>query len=324
MTTTVGAGTQTDRFATAFVRGRCFLDFMHGTGANDPPWQDSARFELWLTSDRATLFKPFTRALYPDAPRSSLDYWESPYGRVIGWHPDAKIFEGRDEQAKYLDHVFARDQRSSLVLRQEIEESGSYGCVVIESKSKSDQLWLAPRLGFAIVKRILVAGKDDRRKITSRCSDFKEADEGLWLPWGVESHSIETVEGVETPVRDFRIEVRQLSVNDAVRDAILEFKPPPGTVTYDAKENATGFEQGGEDLLDFWGVTCSNVFPPAEISPSRLIIYGSVASTVALIVAMIVSLRVARIRAPARSPLTYGYDESQRAVRRTIGTERSL
>ena len=60
MTTTVGAGTQTDRFATAFVRGRCFLDFMHGTGANDPPWQDSARFELWLTSDRATLFKPFT------------------------------------------------------------------------------------------------------------------------------------------------------------------------------------------------------------------------------------------------------------------------
>ena len=107
MTTTVGAGTQTDRFATAFVRGRCFLDFMHGTGANDPPWQDSARFELWLTSDRATLFKPFTRTLYPDAPRSSLDYWESPYGRVIGWHPDAKIFEGRDEQAKYLDHVFA-------------------------------------------------------------------------------------------------------------------------------------------------------------------------------------------------------------------------
>lgn len=302
MVTTEQGGTQTDRYAVAYIPGFCFLDFMHLTGPNTPPWRDNGRFQVWLTPDRATLFKPFKRALYPDRSSELQDYWKSPYGVVTGWHPHAKTFELGDGQPFFLDHLFVPERRDRLVLRQETEEIDSFECVAIKTDSGSGQLWLAPSLGFALVKRITMSGEARQFKKTFYSRNFKEAEEGLWLPWEVESEDFEVVDGKEELLRSFRLELQELAVNDAVPDAIFRFKPPPGTITYDAKDNTVAFEPRGEDLLDLWGAVCWDVFPP---SPPKSTPFWQVALSAATCALGSISLIVAVIgtlctRAPAQ------------------------
>lgn len=266
MTTTVPEGTQTDRLATAFAPGRCLLDFMHRTGRDQRPWQDDARFRLWLTPGGSNVFRPFTRAFYPEVTQEEnafyQRYWTSPYAQVIGWHPKAAVFDKPDPEFPYLDDLFSPEQRADLVFRPETEEIDSLTCVVFACKRRPDRLWLAPQLGFAVVKREMHAGPRGELRTTHRCRKFKETAKGLWLPWEIEVERVEIADGAEKLVRRFRIDVEQLAVNGGVPDALFEFKPPPGTLTYDVKEKVIGFEPGGEDLLDLWGAVCADVFPP--------------------------------------------------------------
>jgi len=266
MTTTVEGHTRIDRFASALAPDRCFLDFMHETRPGTPPWRDNQRFQLWLTADRAVLFKPFSRDFHPqpspEQRKDRQDYWRTPYGSVIGWHPEVRIFQDRLPEPFYLEDVFAPDQRSQLLLGSETEEVDSLQCLAFETKSKSEKLWLAPHLGFALVKRVMLPGRNNQFKNAFRCGKFKEVADGLWLPMEVESEKLDVSGGVEKRVRHFRIELEELAANDGVPDTPFECKPPPGTLTRDAKGNVIGFEPGGEDLMDLWGAVCAEVFPP--------------------------------------------------------------
>jgi hypothetical protein len=262
MTTKRGDESQTDRFAVGFAPGRCFLDFMHLTGPEDPPWRDNARFQVWMTSQQTQVYLPFKRELATPKDSNWQKYWDSRYSKAIGWHPQIKAFENPSGQFFYLDHLFDPKQHSNLVVSRNTEMVDSYECVRIETRTGGNQIWLAPCLGFAIVKRVVYQVNEGRQfKEVYRCRKFKEATQGLWLPWEIEGSRFEIVDGVDKAARSYLLSVRELGVNDAVPDEMFEFSPQPGTITIDEKLRPVAFAPGGEDLLDLWVAVCADVFP---------------------------------------------------------------
>lgn len=304
MTTTAEGVTRTDRYALAFAPERFFLDLMHFTDDGTPPWRDNERFQLRWNREMRTAFKPFLRTLLhePEDGRGRT-YWKSPYGQAIGWRPRASVFEG-DHDPLFFDSLFAPEHRDRLVVRSKMETVESLFCVIVETRSKSDQLWFAPELGFAPVRRIVLRGEQQKVRQTVHCRRFKEVAAGVWLPWRVESVAVSTEDPKEV-LRSFRIDVQQLAANEAVSDALFEFEPPPGTITFSEKEEIIGFAPGGENLLDLWGAVCSEVFPPS--SPTKaavrqpLLFAGSLSGLGALVLAgMLLRPRISPARRPMR------------------------
>ncbi len=239
---------------------------------------------------------PFKRELSRPMEGSWRNYWVSPYATAIGWHPKAKVFEEPDEDLFYLDQLFNAARRSELLLGDETEIVDTYECVKVETRTKADQLWLAPDLGFALVKRVTIHGEGGRFKRIYRCGDFKEAAEGLWLPWKVRTDSFEIVEGQEKALRSVLLDIQKLGVNDAVPDSIFEFTPPSGMITVDEKNRPIAFEPGGEDLLDFWSAVCAMAFPsrPQNRVFSWQVVFSTISGVFVLFAATLILLRIRR------------------------------
>ena len=299
MTATTQEGTRTDRLVQAHAPRRYYLDFKHYITPDTPAsWKDPARFQLWLTPERARMFMPFGRTLPPVEFVEVKRYWRTHYGRAIGWHPDAQLVELPEEEPFYLDHVFAGEQRTRLRSRQHTETLESVECLVLETSSGSDRFWFAPSLDFALVKRVAVRGEEGRFRSEFRCRDFRRTAEGLWLPWQVEAVHSERIGGVTKPLRSNRIDVQELAVNDSVPDAVFAFTPPPGTLTYDVDGEVTAFEPGGRDILDLWAALCSEYYPPLLQQGLRSweILFLCVPSFLGATVAAATLARVVRIR----------------------------
>lgn len=262
MTTQVNKRSQTDRHVVAFAPKRCFVDFMHLTGPGDSPWHDNARFQLWLTNEQIQSFQPFTRTWLPKAPIDLKEYWKSPYGQAIGWHPQAEVFESERDRLFYLDDVLAAGQLDRIRVVGQAEEIDGTETVILETIDQSDRLWFAPKYGFALVKRVKTRRDNHRtHQLAYRCRNFQETDGHIWLPWKVEAKSSEILHGTHRPLRSFLLEVTRLYVNSAVPDAVFEFSAPPGTLTIQ-EENPIAFEGGGEDLLDLWCAVCATALLP--------------------------------------------------------------
>jgi hypothetical protein len=295
MTTTIDGRSRTDRTAVAFAIHQRFIDFMHFTGPGNPPWRDNARFQFWLSPNRAIRYMPFGSVLHegPMSPRIQT-YWESPYTLAIGWRPDTE-FCSEANQRLYLDHLLSSSEIGKLRINESAEKSGPYRCVMMESKN--DQLWIVPDLGFAIVKRVHVSPDGFTRTYWFR--EFKEAANALWLPWQVTYQASKNVNGKQVLLRTVRLDIQKLAINETVSDAVFEFSPQPGMLTVNDENEPIGHEPGGEDLLDLWAAVCADVFPPypANISSVWSARASQATSAIALLTIAYLMLRT-RIKSP--------------------------
>ncbi len=255
MTTDEPGRSQTDRYAVALGKERLYLDFMHLTGEHNEPWLDPGRFQLWMTPTMRGVFLPFKGALHLDPDRETDKYWSSTYADSIGWHPEARYFtELSLDYHFYLHDFFSDDFRKEIRLDPVTTKIDGHTCVRLSTSSGNDQLWLAPALGFALVKRSRTADSQLRRVID--CTDFEHCGDGIWLPRNIQSDTLESREGQEHLLRRFTLKARTLAVNDRVPDSMFRFVPPPGTLTYNSGKQVIAFEEGGEELLKLWSACC--------------------------------------------------------------------
>ena len=261
MTTNERGESQTDRCALAFAPELGYLDFMHSTGAGTAPWRDNARFQVWMRGDSVATFNTFNRLSWPDADPRFREYWKSPYCQALGWHPQTKFLHEDKLSPFHLDEIFAHGRLDALQIANDTEQIDSHKCLLVQSRDQHDRLWLAPKLGFALVKRVLISRDHNQSQRTWYCSDFAEDAPGLWLPRKVDCQFCKSTDVSAKPFRSFRLEITKLYVNDNVPDDLFTFVPPPGTLTMQGAQ-PVAFQAGGKDLLDFWCAVCLDAFPP--------------------------------------------------------------
>ncbi len=299
-TTHFSGNVHVDRTQIAYAPGRCFGDYMHFTGPGTPPWHDPERFQFWI-GPQMLAFKPFERSAFPDNARGVREYWEAAYRHAIGWHPNPDPFRDIGDEPFFVDEICSSPELGLRILVDAEQEVDSIPCVVIETKSGSDRLCLAPTLNYAVVQRLIVRGKlGELRKKTYSCRKFKEVEQGLWLPSAVDATFSNVTDGAETVLRTFHIDVTHLAVNDQVPDALFDFHPPRGTIFLGAEGRPIAFVPGGEDLLDEWGALCVSLCPPTS-SQSQLdwpLILSLVSGSSGLFVFIGVAVRCTTLKGP--------------------------
>jgi hypothetical protein len=167
---------------------------------------------------------------------------------ALGWWPLARPAPRLDDQLPAALSAVA--QSSMYQAGSRLEQVEGRWCQILEYPGR-DRLWLDTDRGCAVVVRQISYPSVDRVHRVE-FADFRELLPDVWVPFTLRNlHYERTAEGaVGRIVKDARLTVLRVQLNEAVDDARFRFEPLPGSAGQVEGEPLRQVVPGGEEFLD--------------------------------------------------------------------------
>lgn len=131
---------------------------------------------------------------------------------------------------------FMEDNKSKYSVKSKMENVDGAPCWVVEYPGM-DKLWLDPKLGFSVRRRIFHWGPGEPRKFEIHNGDFREVEAKLWLPF---SQTIDKYASISSEGREIwgkvtsrlHYRVSELSIGD-VPESAMDLPIPSGLLVVD-------------------------------------------------------------------------------------------
>lgn len=256
------------------VKAPCSL-FHHGTHGHDQiPWRDDPlQQRACVTPGRAYNEFPFKRvyvayALPPDVRLPGTLQTELFFLLTGLWPLDSRPTPKLQGRPYMLRDVAASEDYSIVRPRQ--EEIDGRLCHVLEQQDGLDRLWLDVDRGTCLVARETFDSDTGRQRERIELGGHREVAPGIWLPSWIQNvqydYAARSEEQSKRRIVDSRITLIKISAND-VDDAAFQFRPAPGSLSYDPDDPDSSLQQtepGGLDYLDDLSGWLSRYFPAAS------------------------------------------------------------
>jgi hypothetical protein len=232
--------------------------YHHGAHGHDHlDWRDDPlQKRIYVETDRWYLEKPLDR-LYSGGRLKPGD-------KLPGSTPSEVFFVAtgvwpldqrpaprfQDKEPFMLRDVGKCDQYSFV--RPQQEQLDGHWCHVLE-RPGIDRLWLDVDRGCAVLAREVRNADTGAAMLRFELGGHREASPGIWLPGWIRNieydHEAKTAEGQQRRVKDGRLKVLEVRVNQTDEDFFV-FRPPPGAIRVDRKGRPSQTVSGGLDHLD--------------------------------------------------------------------------
>lgn len=252
---------RTDRIYFASSDCSAFLEYIHNASADIEPWLDPLWFRLCLNNSKLTVFRPFERVTAPADNKSTEMYWKHLYLQAVGWHSKNQQL-GDQRTGVFANEFVTATHFDDFELVDSNALEAGVSCVHVATRSGAEEIWFAPEMKYAIVKRVLMRKESGHAQNTFIMSDFMEVAKDIWLPSVVKFESRwHTHDAPSEQILHMDVKVTRLAVNSQIPLDVFETKIPPGTLSVTREEEPTLITRGGQELMDVWGAWCATVLP---------------------------------------------------------------
>ena len=130
------------------------------------------------------------------------------------------------------------------IVHEGTEEIEGYPCWVVEWQG-TDKIWIDPKIGGAIRKRIVHWSESGPIKSVIMNSDYREVQKGIFLPFrqevtnfvGPEMELHQSLWGKEHSYFVYKVDSAQIGSFDADAEAFFDVKLPVGASVYDLRHD---------------------------------------------------------------------------------------
>lgn len=242
-----------------FIAMRYPNDILHtgGKGSARVPWSDDPyQQRITIYGAVQTVERPFGRQ-FVTSPYKAADGLPGTAGRevilpALGWWAAKDI-----PSPKWIDR--APSSLSEVARNAEYRSVGTvtlagYDCDILELAGV-DRLYLAPKLGYAIVAREAFELKAKALAIRVTGSGHREVAPGIWAPQTIKRtlfHSDARVPNISPPavLEESELTITSVRVNNSVEPELFHFRPAAGSLTVDTEGRSQQATAGGEAYLD--------------------------------------------------------------------------
>jgi hypothetical protein len=225
-----------------------------GHGASDLPWQEDP-FQQRLTVHGASAVSehPFNREflvitfqLQQGLPGTAGNDIIFP---ALGWWGLDQIPSPKWGDAPAALAEVAREPAYSVVRRDLMD---GRDCYVLE-RPGHDRIWVDAERNYSILRRESIDPLSGTPSVIIRATGHHDVGSGIWAPLNI------TLTRLLLPANpspggaqmfESRIQLGVVQVNEAVPDSLFEFRPLPGSLSFNASVGNGTVTPGGADYLD--------------------------------------------------------------------------